>query len=121
MTTLDSLDPDALYVPGLRFWSRTYSGRFAIVAQNVNGAIELWHAMRDPDVGQLLAHSPTPRDGYDAAAGCVVLGGPCHARESFPAYTHDFRPLLAAGEDKAVLRLLADWHDQTLGTRVTTS
>jgi hypothetical protein len=121
MTTLDTLRTDALYVPGIRFWGHAANHRYAIIAQNTNGAIELWHAMRDRSVGQVLAHSPKPIDGYDLTMECSILGGLCYSRESFIAYSNDFYPLLVAGEDQAVLKLLAEWHDETFAGRAVTA
>lgn len=120
MTTLEAINPDALYVPGLRFWKRTTTTQHVAIAQNANGAVEIWHALRDDSVGQVLAHAPHQRDGYHLAEGCTILGGRCYCKDSFAGYTFDFLPLLLAGDDRAVLKLLADWHDQVFaGTRVT--
>jgi hypothetical protein len=118
MTTLDSVNPDALYVPGLRFWKQTAETRHGLIAQNANGAVEIWHAAKDPTVGAVLAHSPTLREGYEIAMGCSILGGStCYTRESFPGYTQDFYPLLLIGRDDAVLKHLAVWHDETFARR----
>jgi hypothetical protein len=112
MITLDQLNLDALYVPGMRFWRQPSDRRHGIVAQNANGAVEIWHALRDPEVGQVIAHSAAPREDYDLAMECSILGGTCHTRGSFIGYGHDFFPLLQAGNEHAVLQQLADWHDQ---------
>lgn len=121
MTTLDTLNTEALYVPGLRFWSSAeHPSRFGLVAQNARGAVEIWHARKDPTVGAVVAHLPQPREGYELAMGCTFLGGPCFTRDSFPAYSGDFLPLITAGRDEDVLKQLAAWHDQVFaGTRVT--
>ena len=50
MTTLDSVNTEALYVPGLRFWKQTTATRHGVIAQNANGAVEIWHALRDQAV-----------------------------------------------------------------------
>lgn len=118
MTTLDTLNFEALYVPGMRFWRPTVDRRQSIVAQNANGAVEIWHAAKDPTVGGVLAHLPTSREGYDHAADCAVLLGGCHTRESAIAYRYDFLPLLQAEDVRAVLQQLADWHDAVCRTVV---
>lgn len=120
MITLAEINPEALYVPGLRFWTQTTETRHGLICQNANGAVEIWHALRDLTVGQVLAHSPHQRDSYDLTMECSILGGRCYSKDSFPGYTLDFLPLLRAEDDRAVLKLLADWHDQVhAGTRVT--
>lgn len=122
MTTLDTLNLEALYVPGMRFWRNHLDVRVGVIAQNANGAVEIWHAGKDTDVGQVLAHSHTTREGYEESLECTILGGTCYSKGSFIAYGTDFRPLLFAHVDAAVLQLLADWHDQCFaGTRVTAS
>lgn len=122
MSTLDTLNTEALYVPGMRFWKKTFERRLGAIAQNANGAIEIWHALRDAEVGQVIGHSPKPLDGYELTMECTILGGTCYSKESFTAYSLDFFPLMQAGDDEAVLKQLAAWHDQVFaGTRVTAS
>lgn len=120
MITLNEIDPEALYVPGLRFWKQTAPTRHGVICQNTNGAVEIWHALRDPAVGQVLAHSPVQRGGHQLTMECSILGGRCFSKDSFAGYRVDFLPLLVAEDDRAVLKLLADWHDKVFsGTRVT--
>jgi hypothetical protein len=117
MITLDRLNLEALYVPGMRFWRQTSDRRHGIIAQNANGAVEIWHALRDPEVGQVVAHSPTPREAYDVAMECSVLEATCHSKASFIGYGHDFFPLLQSGDERAVLQQLADWHDEVFAAK----
>ena len=112
MTTLDTVNTEALYVPGLRFWGQARPGRVGIICQNANGAVEIWHAAKDPIIGAVLAHSPRPREGYELAMGCSILGGACYTRESFPGYNQDFYPLLVHEPAARVLEQLAAWHDE---------
>lgn len=126
-TTVDDLVPKLLYIPGLRFRGQIADGDLAIIAHNDLGAVQLtWLCTDDPAprTGSLSIHSPRSRPlaglGQSFAKACKVLGGRCYATLSTTTYRRDFRPLLAAGDMRAVCRELAGWHAEAFaGTRVT--
>lgn len=128
-TTLDKINGESLSVPGLRFWghrSPHFPGRFAIVASNERGAVELWAEQTgqrvqaitgDSSYGGIEIHSPRPLcDGQDPVSNeCEIslgagLGGTCWTDGSSLVYVEGVLPLLRAGDSQGVLRLLADWH-----------
>ncbi|MEA5366052.1 hypothetical protein VA596_41445 [Amycolatopsis sp., V23-08] len=121
MITLDQLNLDALYVPGLTFRRQGNERRQGVVVQNTRGAVEVWHALREPATGGVIAHLPQQREGYQHAAECTVLLGTCWSRETHRGYSFDFLPLLLAGHAKAALQQLADWHDQVFALRAVTA
>jgi hypothetical protein len=126
-TTVDELVPSTFYIPGMSFRGQIADGDVSIVAHNALGAVHLMWLAGDnpaPRTGALLVHSARPRTlaglGESYAKVCKVLGGRCYATLSTLIYRREFRPLLAAGDMRAVCRELAGWHAEVFaGTRVT--
>lgn len=116
MSTLARINGEALSVPGLRFWGQRVEGRFAVIAQNEHGAVELWRSeVPGYDLGGVEIHSPVPLDPDDQSLDCTILGGPCWPDGSMLAYGRDFLPLIQSGDSAGVLRRLAVWHANQFG------
>ena len=127
MSTLATINGEALAVPGLRFWGRARRGRIAIICSDDRGAVELWTQREwmtsaDPvmrGLGGVELHSPRPLCDFfldPSFTDCEILpGGVCYADGSSLAYSETFLPLIDAGDSAGVLRELAGWHETHFG------
>lgn len=131
MTTLATVNGEALAVPGLTFWGKrvNWGGdrRIALICSDDRGAVELWTCegymnSTNPihrSLGGVEIHSRRPL--YDFApepsfTDCeIVPDGRCWADGSSLAYGRDFLPLIDAGDHAGVLRTLAEWHVSHFG------
>lgn len=121
MSTLATINGEALAVPGLRFWGNRLDHVFAIIAQDDRGAAELWFDERHGDGGIELHFPSEPQDrlACGPVETCTILGGPCWSDRSLLAYERDFAGLVAAGDSAGVLLELLRWHDESFGAAVT--
>lgn len=121
-TNLQEIDQEAFATPGLRFRStKQRDGRFSIICEGSEGAVELWTYDRFPsNNGGVTLHSPTGR--YSAnpkphSRDCHVLHGACWTDGSFAAYGEIFAPLIQSRDSAAVLAELASWHSTHFAAR----
>lgn len=132
MTTLATINGEALAVPGLEFRPVRNGNRVGIVAQDARGAVEVWHELFDLDsmtmspearalladgIGGVEVHSRRPMFGLDDPniPDCDILGGPCWTDGSSLAWRETFAPMVHRGDAAGVLRELADWHRAHFG------